>query len=187
MQYASLRNAIRDGVAESLSHVPLFVTPMDCSPPGSSVHGILQARILGWVAISFSRGFFLIQGSKLHLLHWQEGSLPLASPGKPGLEEGLSFLKSTTLVFLVSSSSGCHAAGVDGSGCSEPTVHKEQLPRVVWLSQSESAQLSPLHAVSTRHMPCVVSAQWDPVLCILSPQLLSWSSHPWLTHLETGG
>ena len=29
--------------------------PMDCSPPGSSVHGILQARILEWVAISFSR------------------------------------------------------------------------------------------------------------------------------------
>ena len=30
--------------------------PMDCSPPGSSIHGILQARILEWVAISFSTG-----------------------------------------------------------------------------------------------------------------------------------
>ena len=30
--------------------------PMDCSPPGSSVHGIFQARILEWVAIPFSRG-----------------------------------------------------------------------------------------------------------------------------------
>ena len=30
--------------------------PMDCSPPGPSVHGISQARILEWVAISFSRG-----------------------------------------------------------------------------------------------------------------------------------
>ena len=39
-----------------LSHVRLFVTPVDCSLPGSSVHGILQARILEWVAISFSRG-----------------------------------------------------------------------------------------------------------------------------------
>jgi len=29
---------------------------MDCSPPGFSVHGILQARILEWVAIPFSRG-----------------------------------------------------------------------------------------------------------------------------------
>ena len=32
--------------------------PMDCSPPGSSIHGILQARILEWVAIPFSRGSF---------------------------------------------------------------------------------------------------------------------------------
>jgi len=31
---------------------------MDCSPPGSSVHGIFQARVLEWVAISFSRGSF---------------------------------------------------------------------------------------------------------------------------------
>ena len=30
--------------------------PMNCSPPGFSVHGILQAKILEWVAISFSRG-----------------------------------------------------------------------------------------------------------------------------------
>ena len=30
--------------------------PMDCSPPGSSVHGVSQARILEWVPISFSRG-----------------------------------------------------------------------------------------------------------------------------------
>ena len=33
--------------------------PMECGPPGSSVHGILQVRILEWVAISFSRGSFL--------------------------------------------------------------------------------------------------------------------------------
>ena len=31
--------------------------PMDCSPPGSSIHGILQARILEWVAMPSSRGF----------------------------------------------------------------------------------------------------------------------------------
>ena len=39
-------------------YVWLFVTPMDCSPPGSSVHGILQARILEQVASSFSRASF---------------------------------------------------------------------------------------------------------------------------------
>ena len=36
---------------------PVLCDPMDCSPPGSSVHGILQARILEWVAIPFSKGF----------------------------------------------------------------------------------------------------------------------------------
>ena len=41
--------------AQSLSHVQLCDT-MDCGPPGSSVHGILQARTLEWVAIPFSRG-----------------------------------------------------------------------------------------------------------------------------------
>ena len=35
---------------------PTFHEPMDCSPPGSSVSGILQAGILEWVAIPFSRG-----------------------------------------------------------------------------------------------------------------------------------
>ena len=35
---------------------PVLCGPMDRSPPGSSVHGILQARVLEWVAIPFSRG-----------------------------------------------------------------------------------------------------------------------------------
>ena len=35
---------------------PVLCEPMDCSSPGSSVHGILQARILEWVPILFSRG-----------------------------------------------------------------------------------------------------------------------------------
>ena len=39
-----------------LQSCPTLCDPMDCSSPGSFVHGILQARILEWVAISFSRG-----------------------------------------------------------------------------------------------------------------------------------
>ena len=41
--------------AKSIQSCQLFVTPTDCSLPGFPVHGILQARILEWVAISFSR------------------------------------------------------------------------------------------------------------------------------------
>ena len=35
---------------------PTLCDPMDCSPPGSPIHGIFQARVLEWVAIFFSRG-----------------------------------------------------------------------------------------------------------------------------------
>ena len=42
--------------AKSLQSCPTLCNPMDCSPPGSCIHGILQARILEWVAIPFSRG-----------------------------------------------------------------------------------------------------------------------------------
>ena len=42
--------------AKSLQSYLTLCDPMDCSPPGSSVHGILQTRILKWVAVPFSRG-----------------------------------------------------------------------------------------------------------------------------------
>ena len=42
--------------AKSLQNCPTLCDPMDCSPPGSSVHGILQARILECVAMPASRG-----------------------------------------------------------------------------------------------------------------------------------
>ena len=41
----------------SCCHARLFCDPVDCSPAGSSVHGISRARILEWGAISFSRGY----------------------------------------------------------------------------------------------------------------------------------
>ena len=52
---------------------------MDCSPPGSSVHGVFQARTLEQVVISFSRGSS--QGSNLHLLHCGWILYPLSHQG----------------------------------------------------------------------------------------------------------
>ena len=43
-------------LSQLLSHIQLFCDPMDCRLPGSSVHGISQARILEWVAVSISGG-----------------------------------------------------------------------------------------------------------------------------------
>ena len=62
--------------AQMLSHVQLC-NPMGYSPPGSSVHGILLARILEWVAIPPLKGVSWSQGSNPHLLcllHWQVDS-----------------------------------------------------------------------------------------------------------------
>ena len=44
--------------AKSLQLCPTRSDPMDCSPPGSSVHGIFQARVLEWGAIAFSGHMF---------------------------------------------------------------------------------------------------------------------------------
>ena len=94
--------------------------PMYCSPPGSSAHGISQARILGWIAIS--PGVFLTQGSNsglphcgqtLYRLSHQEipalvgGFFTTELPGKPSPV----FLK-RSLVFpiLLSSSTSFHCS-----------------------------------------------------------------------------
>ena len=69
--------------AKSLHLCLTLCDPMDCSPPGSSVHGILQARILEWIAMFSSRGSSQSRGGiQVSLCHlcWQAGSLP---PGKP--------------------------------------------------------------------------------------------------------
>ena len=72
-------------ITSKLSRVWLFATPWTAALQASSVHRILQARILEWVATPFSRGSsqFRDQTPVSRLLHWQTGSLPLAPLGKP--------------------------------------------------------------------------------------------------------
>ena len=62
---------------------------MDFSPPGCSVHGILQARILEWVAMPFSRGPSQPRDqTRIFCVSCIAGvSLPTESPGKPPLNE----------------------------------------------------------------------------------------------------
>ena len=72
--------------AKSLKSCPTLCNPMDYSPPGSSVHGILQARILEWVTMPSSRGSFQPRDwtpVSYHLLHWQVDSLPPVPPNLP--------------------------------------------------------------------------------------------------------
>ena len=60
----------------------ILFNPVDCSPPGSSVDGISQAKILEWVAISSSRDPSDL-GIELGSPAWQADSLPSEPPGKP--------------------------------------------------------------------------------------------------------
>ena len=66
---------------------PTLFDPMDCSSPSSSVHGILQARILEWAAISYSRGSISpgMESTSPALLHWQADSSWLSHLGSPGV------------------------------------------------------------------------------------------------------
>ena len=62
--------------SEVAQSCPTLCDPMNCSPPGSSAHGIFQARVLEWGAIAFS-----VQPIRVHLLNnivSKEGSSPLA-------------------------------------------------------------------------------------------------------------
>ena len=73
------RGKVKKLIAQSC---PTLCDPTDCSPPGSSVYGILQVAILEWVAMPFSRG-----SSRPRDRTWvsslQADSLPFEPPGKP--------------------------------------------------------------------------------------------------------
>ena len=62
---------------------PTLCDPMDRSPPGSSVPGILQARTLEWVAMPSSRGVFATQGWNPGLLHCRRILYQLSRQGSP--------------------------------------------------------------------------------------------------------
>ena len=49
-----VQNAVKESESEVAQSCPTLSDPMDCSPPGSSIHGIFQARVLEWGAIAFS-------------------------------------------------------------------------------------------------------------------------------------
>ena len=70
--------------AKSLLYCPTLCDPMDCSPPGSSVHGIFQARILEWVAMLSSRGSSQSR-DRIHISCTAGRFFTTEPPGKPQL------------------------------------------------------------------------------------------------------
>ena len=101
----SLTVAVSQGLSTLKGHWPLkrfhgliskscltLLRPMDCSPPGSSVHWISQSRILDCIAISFSRG-----SSQPRSPAMQADSVSAEPPEKPSLSLSLSYVASCGL------------------------------------------------------------------------------------------
>ena len=68
--------------AQSIQLCLALCDPMDCSPSGSSVHGIPQARILEWVAMPLLQGIFPTQGLNMYLLHCRQILYRLSHQGR---------------------------------------------------------------------------------------------------------
>ena len=114
--------------------------PMDCSLQGSSVHGIFQARVLEWVAISVSWGIFLTQGWNPGLPHCRQTLYRLSHQGSPFLWEWCVHskprLQPTSCIFRASLGAppSCPedclieaegVGGAEGTPPSPPTPHLE--------------------------------------------------------------
>ena len=140
---------------------------MDCSPPGSSVHGILQARILEGVAITFSREKDLINPrSKSGSPALQADSLPSEPPGKPlsGVIRNILGILWEDILVDEDELQLCHSRQTE---CMSPPVYWE-----VWsykLCYAKSLQSCP-----TLCDPIDGSPQGFPVPGILQARTLEW-------------
>ena len=144
---------------------PILCDPMDGSPLGSTVHGIFQARILKWVAISSSRESSSpreLNPSLLHLLLWQVHSLPLSHLGSPKEQCSVQFSCS-----VVSDSLWPHELQHARPPYPSPT------PRVLSNSHPSSQWCHP--AISSSVIPFSSCSQSLPVSeSFLMSQLFAW-------------
>ena len=143
--------------------------PMDCSPPGFFVHGIFQARILEWVAISYSGGSFQPRDRThiclLHLMHWQVGSLPLAPPLLTS--KYTSPAHTWCLLFLLHISCSLHTSAHVPSHHFGPTVSWVNCSAAVvlhflckWQTQEKSNQSPPGEQLPRLTLPLNSGHQW---------------------------
>ena len=80
--FREVKNKMKRSEVKVAQSCPTLCHPIDCSLPGSSVHGILQARILEWVTIPFSRRSSQPR-DRPRSPALQADSLPSELPGKP--------------------------------------------------------------------------------------------------------
>ena len=127
---------------------------MGCSPPGSSVHGILQVRILEWVAISFSRGIFPTQELNPGLSYCRGILYHLSNQGSPLSKEYIfTQMKSSWIILssvqfshsVVSNSSQPHESQHAKPPCPSPTPggYSNSCPSSRWCHPAISSSVIP--------------------------------------------
>ena len=140
----------------SLQTCPTICNPIDCNRSDSSVHGVLQARILEWVAMLSSRGSSQPRDwtqLSFCLLHWQVSSLSLAPPGKPLV----SILE--TLKQIWDNPSTSQTTGLNFLGCQEardrPKVCETLSAFSSWLRTSFGQWHTELLGKEIEHIFCM--------------------------------
>ena len=143
---------------------PTLCNPMTCSPPGSSVHGISQARILEWVAISFSRGsspprdrtHVSYIGRQILYHHSSVIAWRIPWSGEPGglQSMGLQRIGHNWVSTHTHTASAWPSKNLDTKGMNKPQ-YKPWTPSLRWASLTGST-------------PCVMSHMW----CHRSPKLV---------------
>ena len=122
---------------------------MDCSLPGSSVHGDFSGKNTGVGCHFLLQGIFLDQGSNPRLLHWQADSLPLSHQGSQEIKQEKSLLKSSVSYQSRRQASGGREWGERGWG---------------WASRRVRVA-GELHAVSAVSVPGAVQSLIQPICC----------------------
>ena len=112
--FISTHDATLNGVVVLVTQLcPTLCHPIVCSPSGSSVHGIIQARTLDWVAISFSRGYTYLTLSSVQFSCWVVSDS--VTPWIAARQASLSITKSRNLLKLTSQ-------------CCHPTISSSVIP-----------------------------------------------------------
>ena len=143
---------------KSLQWCPTLCNVMDYSPPGSSVHGILQARILGVTCHFLLQEIFLIQGSNpclLHFLHWQVDSLLLSYQGSPeSFIQVVIYMITHDCVLGTPAMSSLCAFGWILLRCSSRSTAIVYLPHHYKLSESRTLSLFFLYLIHKSSIVC---------------------------------
>ena len=163
---------------------PTLCDPIDYSPPGSSVHGILQARILEWLPF-LSLGDLPDPRIQPRSPALQADTLPLSHQGSP-----------IKLIDCYRYSQACHThiralyLSIDQMKATYPSTHLPQLlllfsPNVQWIYSKMVWNLSPLNMSSYSLLMWIyfqMTAIWDPFIYVF--RLLCLSITLWSIHLD---